>query len=230
MKLEVKRIGIRIAAALLACVAVASAHRPFESSAIARLDHEGLELVLTMSAELAGKLIDQPMRSSAGFETFRPQFLKAGAELYEVTTHGKPVPPDRVFFKEKEGEAVFSVIYPVVDSAGLRFRAAYLEKLPLGYAGSIELLGEGETLLGRQPMLKKGDTQNTFSAAPPSPPAGKSVEPSLVRIAPAQAGIAPERHLFSIISVALLVLMFVWQFQRSRYSKNQSPCIHPFDR
>src|ERR1043166_9008866 len=149
------RFGVAIIAALFACAAVASAHQPYDSSAVARLDRERLELTITTSAEIAGMLVGEPMIEGTALENLRPQLLKVGTELYEVTANGQPLQPERVFFTARGGEAIFSAIYPVIASATeLRFRAVYLDKLPPGYGGSIEIFDDAGNLLGRQPLLK----------------------------------------------------------------------------
>lgn len=226
------RLGIAIGiAALLAGAPLAGAHQPYESNAVVRLDPDGLEITLTASPEIAGQLIGEPMRGTAAFEKFRPQFLKAGGTLYEVTTHGRRLEPQRIFFSEREGEAVFSIIYPLVENAGLLFRATYLDKLPPGYAGAIEVLDETGKILGQEPRLKKGQTKNMFALLPTAPvpdsrPPAKSAANPVA--APTAAG--KSQPLFALISIASLVLSGIWLLQRFHPRKNPSSCIPPVAR
>lgn len=179
---------ISAAAALLVCATLACAHQPYESNAVVLVEHDHLELIVTTSAEIAGLLVgDAGDASKPGGR--HAQLLNVAGGLYEVSANNEPLRPENSFFTERGGEAVFSVIYPVAFPAALRFRAAYLDKLPPGYGGSIEVFDESRKLLDRRPLLKKGETKDTFSiqlpviaspvsAPPPAVPASQLTSPA----------------------------------------------------
>ena len=173
------RFGIMVAAVLLSLAAVVKGHEPYESNAQARLENGWLELTVTTSLEIAGLLAGERGMDAAALESRRPQMLKTGAELYEVSASGKPLQPERTFFALKNGESVFSIIYPLGQQlAELSFRAVYLSKLPQGYAASIQVFDEAGSLMGGQPLLKKGDAKDTFSVRLPAVASNQKSEPA----------------------------------------------------
>ncbi len=178
---------ITVAAALLVCAALTCAHQPYESNAVVLVEHDHLELIVTTSAEIAGLLVGDTGDAAKPGDR-HAQLLNIAGGLYEVSANNEPMLPENSFFTERGGEAVFSIIYPVAIPAALRFRAAYLDKLPPGYGGSIEVFDESRKLLDRQPLLKKGEAKDTFSiqlpviapppVSAPSPAAAASQLPS----------------------------------------------------
>jgi len=138
---------------------MAVAHQPYESSALARLEGEGIELTVTASLEIAKLLVEKSAESGSPHE----QLMKVGAGLYEVTGNGEPLRPERVFYNQREGEAVFSAIYPQARPGDLQFRAVYLDKLPPGYGGSIRVVEGAERILGFQQRLRRGDAANSIT-------------------------------------------------------------------
>lgn len=210
------RLGARILGVTLACTGWVFAHAPYESSALARFDGEALELVVTTSFEIAGLLVGQPTDDPAALEKLRPQLQDAGAELYEVSLGDKPIKPERVYLEYKEGEAVFSLIYPQAKPTGMRFRAAYFDKLPIGYSGSLKVVDEAENSLGYQPRLKKGnDTLSITStaAAPADTPAASDSPGNLPAVPVAESAPTQPRSItrfpFWIAGLCILLLI-VW--------------------
>jgi hypothetical protein len=61
-------LGLYITAALLACAAPAYAYQPYESTANARLDQQGVELVVTVLAGIVTQLVGQPLTGAAELE------------------------------------------------------------------------------------------------------------------------------------------------------------------
>lgn len=215
------------------CETIATAHQPYESSAVAQLDGERLDMRITTSAEIAYQLVGEQMGEAGALENLRAQLLSKGAELYEVTASGKRLQPERVFLNLRGGEVVISTIYTVARPAELRFQAVYLSKLPMGYGASIEVLDDAGNLLGRELRLKKGETKDTFSVHVPaaisnpvsmavnSPAPAEEAAQSPMPIASVQTSIAPKQNapfslLIAIGAVLIFAVLIVRQFQRSR--------------
>lgn len=154
---------ITVAAALLVCASLTCAHQPYESNAVVLVEHDHLELIVTTSAEIAGLLVGDAGEEAAKSGDRHAQLLNVAGGLYEVSANNELLLPENSFITERGGEAVFSIIYPLAIPAALRFRAAYLDKLPIGYGGSFEVFDESRKLLDRQPLLKKGETKDTFA-------------------------------------------------------------------
>lgn len=224
------RLGSHLTAVMLASTGLVVAHEPYESSAVARFDDEALELVVTASFEIAGLLVGQPTDDPAALETLRPKLLGAGAELYELSLGDKPIKPERFYLEYKEGEAVFSLIYPQAKPAGMRFRAAYLDKLPIGYSGSLKVVDEAGNSLGHYPRLKKGnDTLSIESPAASSVPASTHVVPPAASDSPRKLPAAPvaepaaiqprsiTRFPFWLAGICILLLI-VWILGKTRKS------------
>lgn len=178
---------------LLACSApMARAHQPYQSSAEVRLEGEGIELTVIASREIAVQLADKQDAS----EDPRQRLLKVASGLYEVSNEGVKMTPERVFFEDREGESVFSAIYPPARPGELKLRAVYLDELPIGYGGSLKVMdGEGR-ILGFQQRLRRGGPFQTVSVriAPPAsrpelqPPPVAAMRQTSAAIAPAVCG------------------------------------------
>ncbi|BCU78572.1 hypothetical protein [Luteolibacter sp. LG18] len=206
---------------------IAQAHQPYESSAHARFDGETLELTVVASLEIAGRMVGDPSGSIAALEELRPQLVTEGAGLYEVTADGKRLEAERVFFSIREGEAVFSMIFPVGNAAKLGFRAAYLDKLPIGYGGSIEVIDESGKVLGLNPLLKKGADKDTFglpltALISTSVPSATPVTPASPSAVVLPVAVEPQVDVRWSLLVAILAVYFlaVWIARRVQKSRN----------
>jgi hypothetical protein len=155
----------------MAFATAAEAHQPYESSTRVLFDRDRMEVCVTTSVEMAMKLMGGATLNASTVESLRPQLRSTGAELYEVASNGKPVEAERVFFSLKNEDALFSVIYPLARGVEMTFNAAYLEKLPNGYSGSIsvfneapdELPGAPELLIGHKSLMTKDPSRIKFS-------------------------------------------------------------------
>lgn len=150
------------------------AHQPFESSAQARIGAGELELTVTTSLEIAGRLVGSPLSSDGSIDQIRPQLVKLAAELYEVNSSVGKLDPERTFFTLRNGESVFSAIYQVGSIAEFRLRAAYLTKLPVGYGGLLVVLDGQGKVIGGPALLKPGAEKDTLLVRVPLPAASNN--------------------------------------------------------
>ncbi|MFD0893868.1 hypothetical protein KBB96_10625 [Luteolibacter ambystomatis] len=203
-------------------VSSALAHQPYESSARARLDGDGVELVITTSLEIAGLLAGEPLADAAVLERMATERVV----LYEASADGRKLDPQRVFAAIRNNEAVFSMVYPVERPSGLSFRAVYLNKLPPGYGGSLEVVDAAGHVLGLNPLLKRGEGRDTLDIRTPVPlaeraaPAAAIVSvpttaPGIPSSTPAQQG---PRWLPAVIGIIALVILLVLSLQQFRHS------------
>lgn len=159
---------------------LAMAHQPYESSTNVRMDAEGMELVVTTSLEIAGLLAEEPLADAAVLQRMTAERIT----LYEVSADGRKLEPERVFAAIRKNEAVFSIVYPAAKPAALSFRAVYLDKLPPGYGGSLEVVDEAGNMLGMNPLLKKGEARNSLSIAVPAALAERALASAIERTPP----------------------------------------------
>ena len=205
-----------LSAVLMACgVLTAAAHQPYESSALARLEGEGIELTVTASLEIAKLLVEK----TAAPGSMNEQLLEVCAGLYEVTGDGGPLPPERVFYNEREGESVFSVIYPAARPGDLQFRAVYLDKLPSGYGGSLKVMEDAGKILAFQQRLRRGDANNVVSVRI-KPVAVHSAESAHVPAVSERVRFGPKSSWAMILITCLAAVMFMtltaWRVARNK--------------
>ena len=169
-------------ALLLALHGLAQAHQPYASSTVARLQHDRLEVTVTMSAQMATLLAGEPgdvetaqELSAANFETHRPRLAERAKDFWQVFAGDMRLTPQRAVARlNAHGDAECVLIFPEPKTWPLRLRANYLGELPPGYAGSVEVHDAEEKTLGARMLARAGpEAELTVSAAPPAP----AVEP-----------------------------------------------------
>jgi len=199
---------------------VALAHQPYESSARARIDGEEMELVVTTSLEIAGMLAEEPLADAAVLERMATERVV----LYEASADGRKLEPQRVFAAVRNNEAVFSMVYPAANPSGLSFHAVYLDKLPPGYGGSLEVVDATGNVLGLNPLLKKGDGRDTLDIRTPIPLAERAAPVAVTVAIPVSApGIPPPAPtpqgppwLPAVIGTIALLILLVLAFRQFR--------------
>jgi hypothetical protein len=170
-RLAVPLLGL---VSLLALAASARAHDPYESFHAAVIYPDRLELVVTMAASTALKLIDPaaipPDLTAESFAALRPHLLRAATALCALSTAQKTLPPRTATVElTDENDIVFRVIYPPPGPGRLRLTAAYLEKLGDGYGGLLELTDHRHQNLGWEQLLWAHP--HFELTLPPTPPA-----------------------------------------------------------
>lgn len=161
---------------LLALAPPARAHDPYEAFHSAVIYSDRLELVVTMAASTALKLIDPaaipPDLTTESFAALRPHLLRAATALFALRSAQKLLPPRTATVElTDENDIVFRVIYPRPSPGRLRLTAAYLEKLGDGYGGLLEFTDHRRQNLGWEQLLyAHPNFELTLPPAPPAPP------------------------------------------------------------
>jgi hypothetical protein len=168
------------------------AHDPFESTVIARLQHGRLELVVTMTTQLASLLAgdqgnpETPELNSGNLEDYRERLAERAKNLYEVTAGGAVLTSQRaVVSLTANGHVELVVVYPQPSAWPLRFRAHTFDKLPASYTASLDVFDRDEKLLGRKTIGARnvdGAELSVQPALPEVPP-----EPAPAKIVPARS-------------------------------------------
>jgi hydrogenase/urease accessory protein HupE len=134
------------------------AHEPFESSAVARLIHGRLEVVLTFPQSMAEQLLPGAAGEDGNRETFAAALTARAPEFYEFEVDGVPLKPLRTTVRPMpDQEWEISLRFQQPPAGALRIRARYLEQLKGGYAGTVSVLDEEERSLGSK-ILNPFDT------------------------------------------------------------------------
>ena len=135
------RLTVLLAAGLIA--APLRAHDLMESFIEAIVRPDQLELIVTMGPGTALKLIDPAAKPQSLtpeiFERYRARLLQEGPMLFSVTSSKARLISTGVEVKlTEEKDVAFKVIYPRPPSGLLIFKAAFLEKLGVGFGGIID--------------------------------------------------------------------------------------------
>lgn len=146
------------AAALSAVVQAARAHDPYDAFTSATLHPDRLELILTIAASTAVRLIEAetivPPLTAANWPELRPRFERAGATFFELTAKDTPLKPRAVAVElSDENDLIFHIIYPRPEAITLVFCAAYLKKLGDGYGSVLEFNDHNSRNLGWEQLL-----------------------------------------------------------------------------
>ena len=175
--------------AVALCVASAVAHEPMESTTVARLQHERLEMVVTFSPQMASALIadagegERRAIGAATFSDFRPRLLAKAAELFEVRDGEGVLAPTRTSVAlNKMGEPEFVLIFPEPRTWPARMRIRYLNEMPKGYGGTIQVFDENETALASRALARDGDGAEVAVNPVPEPIARGAFDPRTLRM------------------------------------------------
>ncbi len=152
------RVFLFCAAALCASGPAARAHDPYDAFTSATLHPDRLELIFTIAASTAVRLVDSevslPALTPAHWLELRPRFQRTGATLFELTAKGKPLKPREVAVElSDENDLIFHIVYPRPEAGTLVFYAAYLKKLGDGYGSILEFNDPSGRNLGWEQLL-----------------------------------------------------------------------------
>lgn len=156
------------------------AHQPFESTTTARLQHGRLEVVLTLSTDMAAMLVrsgDVESQPTAAYESYRPRLEVLAPGLLRVDVGGQPLAVQRVTVRQNQnGEPEIVYLYPPPPPGPLKFDAVYLRGLPRSYFGQLALWDENEEPLGKGILVP----ENAVAEITPrvASPAGAIVSPT----------------------------------------------------
>lgn len=224
-------LAICLLLALLTALAVpAHAHDPLESTAVARLQHERLELVVTMPVQLASGLVAPPgdiegvILDASNFAQYRGRLEKSAAELYQVTADQTVLTPLRASVALKDGHVEFVIIYPQPASAPLRFTARYLnENQPSAAYGTLTVFNADEKPLGNKLLLAQNAAAAELSLASlsesqpePTPAPAEAQKPATSTPAKTwiSSSLAITLSLFALAAVS--AIMFLRKFRKEK--------------
>jgi len=150
--------GFFCAAALCALAPAARAHDPYDAFTSVTLHPDRLELIFTIAASTAVRLIDAdstlPALTSANWPKLRSHFQRTGATLFELTAKDTPLKPRAVAVElSDENDLIFHIVYPRPEASTLIFYAAYLKKLGDGYGSILEFNDPSGRNLGWEQLL-----------------------------------------------------------------------------
>lgn len=163
----------------------ARGHQPFESSTTARLQHGRLEVVLTLSGDMAAMLVqtgDVESEPGGSFESYRARLQQLAPGLLKVDAGGAALQAQRVTVRLNENaEPEVVYLFPPPPPGTLRFDAVYLRRLPRSYFGRLSLLDQDERSLGQGLLVpERAVAEITPHTAP-----GASDAPAVPSVAPA---------------------------------------------
>jgi len=136
----------------------ARAHDPYDAFTSATLHPDRLELILTIAASTALRLIDPdsalPPINPADWSELHPRFLRAGATLFKLTAKDQQLEPRAIVVElSDENDLIFHIVYPRPEAGTLIFYAAYLKKLGDGYGSILEFNDPSGRNLGWEQLL-----------------------------------------------------------------------------
>ncbi len=130
---------------------------------MARFQHGRLEMVVTLSNQMATQLIDEVGKPGVGevnavtLPVYRERLLEKAGGLFEVMASGKVLSPERTAIGVNQtGEPQFTLIFPQPQSWPVRMRGRYLKALPSGYGGTLEVFDENEVSLASRVLAREG--------------------------------------------------------------------------
>jgi hypothetical protein len=198
--------------ALLLCLLAppASAHMPMESTMTVRFEHGRLEVILIMSANMAGAYLGEAepvFVDSKTIVALRPRLLERASKLVELAVGGVPLRMEMCNAGAGKGNEVeFLLAYPRPDSGPLDIRTSYLSLLGENFTGSLVVLDGNETQIASK-LVTRNDTalqvalDPSLLANPPKPTAGASPaqsQPNRPRDKPGFLGKNEIRILFAL--------------------------------
>jgi hypothetical protein len=136
----------------------ARAHDPYDAFTSATLHPDRLELILTIAASTALRLIDPdsalPALNTANWSELRPRFQRAGATLFALTAKDQQLEPRAIAVElSDENDLIFHITYPCPRAGTLEFYAAYLKKLGDGYGSILDFHDPSGRNLGWEQLL-----------------------------------------------------------------------------
>jgi hypothetical protein len=141
------------------------AHQPFESTIDARLQHNRLEVRLTMSLQSARQYAGGGAGSGeieAPVEDLMVQLKQQAATLLQITAGGSVLRPRVVEAQfNKLGEWEVVLIFPEPPPGQVVMDAVFLLQMPLGYGGTLVVYDEDEKIIASASALSRG--QSTLS-------------------------------------------------------------------
>ena len=153
---------------LVFCASSALAHRPSESSADFRWEHERLEVKATFSLLIATMLLgdpDVPMLGSSNFEAARERLTARVAEFFAVHVEGRAVQPTQTIVQlELSGEVTAVILYPPMARGALVVHARNFDRLAPDAFCWLRVWEDVDNLQG-QKLLTRGSPRATFPAS-----------------------------------------------------------------
>jgi hypothetical protein len=144
--------------AMLVGGALLRAHDPYESTAVAIVRADRLELTLTLAQSTALQLIDPEARIKAltpqNLAEHRPRLVREGALLFVLTSARTPLAARTVAVElTDENDLVFTVAYPRPAAGRLLVHAAFLRRLGYGYGSLVTFDDAANRNLGWDQLL-----------------------------------------------------------------------------
>lgn len=155
--------SIRSLAVLALLAITASAHEVKEMTARARVFSDRVEMVVTVSAHMAGVLLADPMAPAVvptpeSLPALRARLEAQARALCSVLPGGKAalVPTSVDVVMTTSEELGFYLTFPAATLSPLRFEMTVLDRLEPGNAVTLEVINAARKRIGNK-ELKKGD-------------------------------------------------------------------------
>ena len=148
------------------------AHDPLNSSTVARLGPDGLEVRIRMAQEAARMLLEgQHVTGGDINEAMLATLRSRVRSYYRVSAGGAALVARKTQVELEEEDGIeFLLIYPRPPSGALRFEATFLKELPAGHRSSLSVLNEaGESLALALPTPVNPVVEGVFHTGPELP-------------------------------------------------------------
>ena len=156
------------------CAGSAFGHDPLNSSTVARLRADGLEIRIHLATETARMLIEGQHVTGGDLSDEMLATLRSRVRSYYQVSAGNVVLVARktqIELQEEDG-VEFLYIYPRPPNGPLRFEAAFLKQLPAAHRSSLSVLSEtGEALALGLPTPADPVVEGVFHTGPDTPTA-----------------------------------------------------------